>query len=583
MERDTAIVKEVNAILKSPTFIRSKAMSGLLSFLLEFHLKQSRPPTQGNIAADYLGKDLSSFDAADSSVRVAMTRLRKALKDYYLINQPNAERCIYFSTGDYQLRFARLAKAYPDLEKFGNRHLTQKTNAKISRLEPGEYSLSNGQQTGVSQSGFNPIAIGDNKISTPNIGMDCPQSKGQIRPRFRKIPLVLLILFATIGTAILFGFRSTEPATARLAQPSAFDPPYVSAVVEVTEAGSPSESAQAIKRQTETEIESLLRKSMISRYSQPSDDFTDFKIFVAINLLPDQRLSSDLVIVDRKDRVLTEKTIRPVADYKEMHEAIQDEIIGIVSPAGHIARSIVDQIDRFPLNSFECFIVVEANRVSGKNSITQLDECIKRFPDSEFSAFLEVRRLFLHAQVEITQEGQFDHGGEVWTGLSQILEINPENPYANALAAKLLIASGQCAEAAAFATEAFSRGRTYPTLELSVIVDAFGCSDVSQYRPFWKERVRRIAAANSQPDPLLQSYLTLGLIISDQTEIMEGQKFYSLSRNVASPVMTLDEALLVYLKNPSDNEAMQKVSNSLPLLIFSDETRAELHQILKLS
>jgi len=129
MERDTAIANEVHAILMSPTFIRSKAMSGLLSFLLEFNLEQSRPPTQADIAADYLGKDLSSFDAADSSVRVAMTRLRKALKDYYIIHQPKAERCIYFDKGDYRLRFGKLAKAYPDLEKFGNRILVEETKS----------------------------------------------------------------------------------------------------------------------------------------------------------------------------------------------------------------------------------------------------------------------------------------------------------------------------------------------------------------------------------------------------------------------------------------------------------------------
>jgi tetratricopeptide (TPR) repeat protein len=74
---------QLQHIVASPTFSKKRSLIKTLSFLVAKSLESpSEDLTGKRIAQDGFGKG-AEFDNSDSSVRVAMTRLRKALQEYY--------------------------------------------------------------------------------------------------------------------------------------------------------------------------------------------------------------------------------------------------------------------------------------------------------------------------------------------------------------------------------------------------------------------------------------------------------------------------------------------------------------------
>ena len=107
---------ETAKILSDPVFVRSPVLSRLLQYLVDMTVKGSADSLSSfAVAVDGLGRPDSFNAASDSSARVQMVRLRKALEGHYAQHGSADEHCIYLQPASYRVRMAALPDAYPNL------------------------------------------------------------------------------------------------------------------------------------------------------------------------------------------------------------------------------------------------------------------------------------------------------------------------------------------------------------------------------------------------------------------------------------------------------------------------------------
>lgn len=107
---------EADAVLADTVFLRSPILSKLLRYLVaESAAGRADTLKSYSVAVDGLGRPENFDAAADSSARVQILRLRKALETHYAQHAPIDEQCLYLQSGSYKVRLGRLAVAYPML------------------------------------------------------------------------------------------------------------------------------------------------------------------------------------------------------------------------------------------------------------------------------------------------------------------------------------------------------------------------------------------------------------------------------------------------------------------------------------
>lgn len=105
---------EAHAVLADTVFRRSPVLSKLLHYLVgETAAGRADTLKSYAVAVDGLGRPENFDSASDSSARVQMVRLRKALETHYAQHAPVDEQCLYLQPGSYKVRLGRLAAAYP--------------------------------------------------------------------------------------------------------------------------------------------------------------------------------------------------------------------------------------------------------------------------------------------------------------------------------------------------------------------------------------------------------------------------------------------------------------------------------------
>lgn len=561
MKRDEGLTEEVHAIRCSDHFRRSPSLKGLLGYLLQFEIAGRGSPSQMDIAFDHFGKSPANFDAADSSVRVAMSRLRKALTDYYLVHQPRSGLCVYVRKNDYRLRLANLSVAYPHLAAVRS-HADRPSSASFESLKvqsPSAIVEQVPEASGIFEHQENSAYFSN------HIG------KKVTRSHFSKSSPRILFAGVILAIAAFFYPQEDSGAVENLLQRSGLKVPLINPHVSVTRNGREGLEEQALKLEIYEKVKTILRKSMVSRLG--SEARTDYHMLVKIEVLPDDKFGGNIVLFDGENRVVAESTVNPLSGPLQLKATVQDETIAFISPAGKLVKSLSIKVPEAPRNSFECFLHAENDRIAGLAKPRYLDHCIKTFPASEFTPYLRVRRAFGFAQNTMRTRGYINEQDESWRATSEVLEAYPDNPFANAAAAKLLMGKGNCGDAVAFANDAFSRGQTYPALELAVIVDAYGCASVARYRTLWDERISYIASANSDPNPLLETYLLLGAVVSGQTAFLNERKPRSFVHGSRSKMTPLNDSLHRVIGDRATARDISYIKGQLPNLIFSRETR----------
>jgi hypothetical protein len=113
---DSKLRAEADAVLADTVFRRSPVLSKLLRYLVEETAAgRANVLKSYAVAVDGLGRPENFDSAADSSARVQMVRLRKALESHYARYSPVDQQCLYLQPGSYTVRFGALAAAYPTL------------------------------------------------------------------------------------------------------------------------------------------------------------------------------------------------------------------------------------------------------------------------------------------------------------------------------------------------------------------------------------------------------------------------------------------------------------------------------------
>ena len=113
---ETKLWAEANAVLGDTVFRRSPVLSKLLRYLVDVTAKGGADTLKSYaVAIDGMGRSEDFDPASDSSARVQMVRLRKALETHYAQHAPVDEQCLYLQPGSYKVRLGRLVAAYPML------------------------------------------------------------------------------------------------------------------------------------------------------------------------------------------------------------------------------------------------------------------------------------------------------------------------------------------------------------------------------------------------------------------------------------------------------------------------------------
>lgn len=561
MDRNFSLAQEVRAILRSPAFMRSPSLSKVLDYLLSRELSANDPPTQYDIAVEAMGKGKDFNEVIDSAVRVQMSRLRKALSDYYLLHAPQDGLYVHIRAGEYRLRTARLEVAYP--------HLAAAKQSQVAPVVAQPDSLP-----------APPSVVGEKmvaeSIAEPSRGISAGLAEEQFGRAKAFLPKFGLPILGILALAIISWVTATT-INPKHSSEGGLGVPYVASTLDFSELQGPDRQHAYVEARLSSEVRTLLQKSLISRYNSGEiGRKSEYNLLVDLNQSSNGLYGAEVVLTDDKNRVVTERSLQTEYSASELLDALQDEITSVISPAGHITRDLAKKLKDEPRNDFECFLAVETSRARGSIANEVIDRCIEDYKDGEFTPYIRVRRAFTLAQAA-TMSGQIlSPSHSSWVEVSSVLEQHPDNAYANALAAKFLIASSKCAEAAGFAREGFSRGRTYPALELAVIVDAYGCDEVSSLREFWAERIARITVANRDPHPLLEAYILLGVILSDQEGLLDGDPEALFSLEPQGELGPLLRALRAGSKGEATQSDMQAIYEGLPSLIFSPDTRSEI-------
>jgi hypothetical protein len=107
---------EAESVLTDAVFRRSPVLARLLRYLIdETAAGRADALKSFSVAVDGLGRPESFDSASDSSARVQMVRLRKALEIHYAQHGPVDELCLYLQPGSYKVRMGKLSAAYPNL------------------------------------------------------------------------------------------------------------------------------------------------------------------------------------------------------------------------------------------------------------------------------------------------------------------------------------------------------------------------------------------------------------------------------------------------------------------------------------
>ena len=107
---------EAYAVLTNADFKRSPVLAKLLRYLVDQTIKGNGDTLKSYaVAVDGLGRPDTFDSTSDSSARVQMVRLRKALESHYAQHGPVEDLCLYLQPGSYKVRAGKMSQAYPKL------------------------------------------------------------------------------------------------------------------------------------------------------------------------------------------------------------------------------------------------------------------------------------------------------------------------------------------------------------------------------------------------------------------------------------------------------------------------------------
>ncbi|WP_291135803.1 hypothetical protein [Erythrobacter sp.] len=448
---------ELDAVLADPAFARSPVQAKLLRYLVERAIAGDGPPTQFEIAVDALGKSPDFDLVSDSYPRVQISRLRHNLDHYYLRNRPVGEGRLRIDTGGYAIRLAPFDDPPSD---------------RPAEAEPAAPS-------GAPADG----RIGFARLPTP------------ARRIAAFAGLIALVLGAGLLAAAVFVEGSQSEATART------DAPIIALEPDLRGLDNAPGEWRALAGQAVRQAEMMLAFSRAARVSpQAGRGEADYVLDLRFESGPRGGLQAFVVLSDRNDTVLLRETVGPELEDPQIFTAgIAWAISKAIAPGGRITRIENQRIDDPLASDYACFVRLEALRGQNRSDTALLDACIERHPTGEYTPFLLARRALRAYQTDVIEGRAVVPSGRAWQDVKAALSIDPENPYANFVCAKVAIAQGNCDAAGSNLRIAADQSIGHPTLLAAVASEARSCPDPPEGTGLSPGELRAMIAATPAP------------------------------------------------------------------------------------
>ncbi len=513
---DRELRLEVARVLRDLIFQRAPMQSRLLAYLAEHTITGTRPPTQYEIAVDGLGKDADYDVEHDSYPRVQISRLRRNLDNYYARNLPGNGLRIQIDQGSYRLMLERVATMAPN-------------DAPTSPPAPSD--------------------------TRPDPPVRMSASRGRALA-MASVAIVALVLIA-------FGLLRGQPDAQHPARPTTAL--MMNATLPIANGAVGPSQIGAMEIIANRQLEN-------SFVSSPAPGRTkgilpDYLVKLTLS----EKNGRPVMLVSLSDKegtiIYTDDVFLLDRQGKFSSAEMEAALVYMTSPTGKIARNELKRVDEPDSSDYACFLSVENHRARGKETAELVDRCLAAFPASDFRPFWHARRAFAFYQAKASRREPITKSGYGWSELRTALEIDEFNAFANFVASKVELATGNCANARMYIDRALTRGSSYPTMVASVQANSLACVTSPPNSLVEAEKMRALADFNSNPDPLLHAHLMLALIASGDRDGAAEIAGRLVIEKPTGPVETMSQLLRRSLEDPraarSDRRALRDAVYSL--------------------
>ncbi len=490
---------EAQRVLDDAIFQRAPIQTRLLEYLVQRTLSDPAPPTQYEIAVDGLGKDEDYDLEGDSYPRVQVSRLRRSLENYYARNLPGEGLRLEVEAGSYRLTLAP-AKAPGGLAR---RFRPTKPQGLPWRTFPS-------RATALTMLGAVALA------SSPLLIMGVSPVNGSISDAAPSKPSTALIV----------------EGASRLPGESAGGVAFASA-----------------QRAADIQLTNSFVSKPIALGQKPRD--ADYSLSLNFGPGEDKAGSLYLALADKDGDILYSNEI--LADPEQpgdFSSELEASLVYITSPTGLIAQAELPRRKNAASSDYACFIAIENRRSNGSKTAQLVDDCIARFPQSDYRSYWYARRAFTRYQNDISEGRMVGKSGPGWADLQAALEADPYNAFANFTAAKVELAKGRCRAARVYVNQALERGGSYPALVAAVEANAAACPGTPEEDAVVAMRIRSLARFNPNPDPLLHLYLMVGLLAADDRDTARRVAQRADIANPEGPIEETSDLLRRSLEDP---------------------------------
>ncbi len=524
---------EADRVIEDVVFQRAPIQTRLLKFLVEKTLNSPAPPTQYEIAVYGLGKDEDYDLESDSYPRVQISRLRRRIENYYARNQAQDGLRLKLEAGSYRLT---LEAAEPHEQA----PLTEEPAPETAPPTPKKEKLS-------------PKLMGAAALGILGLFTAPMMIMGLSEPRHAKVQSSL-----------------SKPSTALIIKASPNDADNVD-MTELVE-----------KARHISEVQ--LKRSFVSKPLMIGEEASNAEYALNFNFGPGNGKKRSLFLSLRNgdgDVLYSNEMVVDPDQPKSFSSELEASIVYIVSPTGAIAQAELPKRKNATASDYACFLTIENRRSVGKATIDQVNQCLERFPDSEYVPFWYSRLAFVAYREDAEAGRAIRKSGPGWTNLRSAMEADRYNPMANFIAAKVEVSYGRCREASAYMERVLERGNSYPALVAAAEASATTCASSAEDDVAKAARIRAMAKFNRDPDPLLHLYLMLAsLSVGDRDGALRISKKSVIDDPVGSMETTSDLLTRSLADRGFAKSNERKIRDAVRRIVWNDGTTSEIVETL---
>ncbi|MEE4338604.1 hypothetical protein [Erythrobacter sp.] len=497
--------READYVLDDVIFQRSPTQAMLLRFLVERALSGGPSPTQHEIAVEALGKP-DDFDLAnDSYPRVQVSRLRASLDNYYSRTQPHDGHRLTIEQGQYEITLTPYQRPAPPTPP-------NVPDAAGDDEQAGDSVMHEDRAGRPEAAGAAPAPLTDGAFAgTMAASARAEPSAPAARRRGRAFVITPIAIIGLLVAGLLAWRMASPEETLPAAD---LEKPTIVLQADLTglegNGSADRDTAQFAVRLAEI----LLAYSLVTGTRPASEEErADYTLTMSFVHEPDGALQAFLSFADADGDVLFNELVEHDRTRRERFaDEIRSALTHITSPTGEVAQDRRRIFGNSLESGYTCFITIENVRADGGAVADMVDSCIDRFPKSEFTPYFRARRAFAAYQGDRLEGKPIRASGPAWRDLQLALDADPFNSFANVVAAKVLLASGQCDAARAGMEIAFEQATNYPALRAAIDAEAPSCPSYAGEVGLSDEQLRAMIAANPAPDALQHLYMLVAAL-----------------------------------------------------------------------